>query len=1093
MTLRRSSKSCSSAKHKRTSQSERRQRKLLRQLRIEGLEDRRMMALGPQLIGILPDDGSLLDPNETLNVAPLDLTFNFDEATQLDFSTVGGIRLWQSGYDGKFTPASVSSDFNTNNTVEITFAAKALGTTENGITIAVSSLDFGIPVGGIGTSIPRVTVVGKQVNIVLNTRTGFQSTAQDLVTAVNANLQASRLLTAEVTAGNEATNLGSRVVNYSPLTLTGANAASATTDLNTANAVRLKLTASVAGQAGNDTTLFLAKSNLGAGVLPTVTVGPAGSKTVNVVLNSTTGSQSKAIDLVNAINRNAAASAILKVTVIGGNSNANIANTVINGTAIRLTGSNDILVTPGFAGRGAFDREAILRFKETLPDDRYHIDVFGNGPLALKDTLGNPFNMGVNFQREFNLDLGAHVISVVPQPVDRAGSSLTQRRRDIDVYFNQDDLYPGPLTTGQFPTNPSVVNPAFYQLIFTRDTVQNTDDQIFLPTTISYDPDLDKAVLTFAAEIDKLPTGAGTYRLRIGTNESAPVAPLALRPSATVASDFNTAGAVNIRFDAVSPGEAGDDIAVIVSKANLGPSVAPTVTVFGKRITVVLNNSAGSLTTAQQLVDAINGNANAAALVRASIQPGGNAGADITSPAITYSPLTLQFTSGLGSSFDTSLNAGVLGTQSVIYTSAIDPQPFTLNFPGGNDDPGHRDINIPSELHTPDGSADTDAGITTLKYNFRSDYGFDAAANPLFNNITENQKQRAREIFQIISQVAGVNFVESATEGFTIATGDLRARTIPFCAVATGQGFPFSISGPAHIQGACGTPSSQIVVIMDNAEAWDDSYGGTWFQRAFHEIFHVLGLGDSFDLPPGNLQGQDGPVPTANPLTNVNSSLINPSNLQFDNTIEPSFPGAGDIVHLQHIFRPESKDIDMYKFQVTTAGLFTAETLAERRFESSALNSALRLWKEVDIRDAGGTVVGKSKELAAQNDDYFSKDSFLRLTLTPGTYWVGVSASGNDNYDPTIEDTGIGGKTQGEYDLRLNFRPNAVTTITDLGGVSLDGDANGTPGGATCTNVACAMLVRLRNEFMIPQTVPNSPIYGLTEPTVAKNDRCASR
>ena len=195
MILRRSSKSCPSAKHKRASQAGRRQRKLLRQLHIEGLEDRRMMAQGPQLVGILPDDGSLLDPNETLNVAPLDLTFNFDDATKLDFSTVGGIQLWRSGFDGKFSPATVSSDFNTNNAVEISFSAKALGTTENGIAIAVSSLDFGVPVvGSIGSSIPRVTVNGRQINIVLNSHVGNQTTAQDLVTTVNANLAASRLL-----------------------------------------------------------------------------------------------------------------------------------------------------------------------------------------------------------------------------------------------------------------------------------------------------------------------------------------------------------------------------------------------------------------------------------------------------------------------------------------------------------------------------------------------------------------------------------------------------------------------------------------------------------------------------------------------------------------------------------------------------------------------------------------------------------------------------------------------------------------------------------------------------------------------------------
>ncbi|HND53021.1 MAG TPA: hypothetical protein PLV92_11510, partial [Pirellulaceae bacterium] len=137
----------------------------------------------------------------------------------------------------------------------------------------------------------------------------------------------------------------------------------------------------------------------------------------------------------------------------------------------------------------------------------------------------------------------------------------------------------------------------------------------------------------------------------------------------------------------------------------------------------------------------------------------------------------------------------------------------------------------------------------------------------------------------------------------------------------------------------------------------------------------------------------------------------------------------------------------MYKFTLDKRGRFTVETTAERRFDSSLLNTALRLWQQVDVKDANGTVIGTKRELVAQNDDYFSKDSFIGLDLQPGTYWVGVSASGNTSYDPTIEDTGLGGTTQGGYDLRFNFRPAAAQTIVDSTGVALDGDGDGTPGG----------------------------------------------
>ncbi len=49
--------------------------------------------------------------------------------------------------------------------------------------------------------------------------------------------------------------------------------------------------------------------------------------------------------------------------------------------------------------------------------------------------------------------------------------------------------------------------------------------------------------------------------------------------------------------------------------------------------------------------------------------------------------------------------------------------------------------------------------------------------------------------------------------------------------------------------------------------------------------------------------------------------------------------------------------------------------------------------------------------------------------------------------DPTIQDTGLGGTSQGAYDLKLNFRPQVDTSIIDTTGVALDGDLDGIAGG----------------------------------------------
>jgi hypothetical protein len=981
------------------------------------LEDRRMMA-GPQLAGILPDDGHLLQPNEVLNVAPQDLTFRFSEGQVIDFATVGGIQIWRSGLDGVFTPATASSDFNTSGGVVLRFDAKALGTSQNGLQLSFTKTDQG------GIRAPQITVTGSQISVVLNTNIAGPTTASDLITALNNDIAASGLIKASIVSGNAAANIATPAINYSPITLVGANAASGIYDFNALaiNRVRMQFTAAVAGQAGNGTSVVFTKANLPTGQLPVVTVS---GTTVTIQLNNTNGSKSKPIDVVQALRNSPAASALVSAAVVLGDPTTDIATNLVSGASITLAGSNDVLVNPGYLGRGESDREVIARFKERLPDDVYRIDILGGTTAALKNKNGEAFNDGINFSRDFELDLGAQVIAVVPQPIDRStAGTLSQRRNQIDVYFNNDNLNVA-----------SATNPQFYKLIFTRDTAENTDDVEFTPSTVSYDAVADKAVLTFPWNIDQSPAGAGTYRLRIGTNEATPAKPQQLRPVATVSSDLNTGGQVNFQFDAVTPGEAGGGITVTVARANLGLNVPPSVNVYGNQISVIVNNSTGSRTTAQQMVDAINTNAASSALVRASIVSG-NGAFDMPTVLATAQRATLVWAGGLGSTFSTSTDLGTLTSQSVVYSSAIDPQVYRLNFPGDVFEPGHRDIEVPGENHLSDGAADLTAGISTVAYNFGSLYGYDPKGNPLFNLITENQKQRTREAFEAFSRVAGIQFVETAASGITVVTGDLRAID-PL--VPTGVGFPFSIAGSTAIG---------PTIILEAVESWDDKTGGTYFQRVMHEIGSMLGLGATNDLPPGTVMGNDGPPPVATPLANVNGSLsAGGTGLAFDNTIEPIYPSDADIVHLQRLYRPESKDIDMFQFTLDRAGEFVAETTAERRFDSSLLNTALRLWKEVDLVDDQGNVIGTRKDVIAQNDDSFSKDSLLKLNLTAGKYWLGVSASGNTAYDPTISDSGMGGKSQGGYDLRFNFRPAVTDSIVDATGVALDGDGDGIPGG----------------------------------------------
>lgn len=596
----------------------------------------------------------------------------------------------------------------------------------------------------------------------------------------------------------------------------------------------------------------------------------------------------------------------------------------LQGIRLRATGGDGVFdptdpyVTPGWIGAGDNSSIIVMRFAATLADDLYRVELLGTGnnavtsvggkTLATRQFDSTPSDTTID-SVDFRLQLGAKVLAVVPQPVDRLPDGTLQvQPNKIRVYFNNDKLDPA-----------SAQNINYYQLIHTADTVEPGDDSRFLPTSAVYNQSQNMVELTFSHSINSLPgAGPGNYRLRIGSS---------------------------------------DVVNSIALPANL-TEVAE--------------------------------------------------GADIAS--------NIQSATDLGT---------FAGTTSILRAGTVvttDPTLLQLDYPGSKFEPGHRDIQAENHLT---GAADASPQITTIQYNFAEtqSYGVNAVNQPLFTAMTPDQKQRVREAFEFYASKLGVTFQETEASGLTIVLGDM-----------------FPIGGAQSAPGAAGLVADPVMTqmaILDGAETWDNTFGGTFFLASMHAIGLLIGYSYDSDLPVGSVMR----IETA---TGINAGQNLQTFAAFN--AEPVYPGDHDVAHGQYMFRPDNRDVDSYKFVVPAgqAGKLRIESLAERLSTSSGLNTHLTLFK----------MTAAGPEVVATNDNSFGTDSYIALDLEPQTssvtYFVSVTGKGNEDFDPLVPNTGSGANTQGAYKLRVNFDSTAAAGLfmQDTSGTALDGDGDGQPGGA---------------------------------------------
>ncbi|MFT5328299.1 MAG: hypothetical protein ACI8P0_006212, partial [Planctomycetaceae bacterium] len=592
------------------------------------------------------------------------------------------------------------------------------------------------------------------------------------------------------------------------------------------------------GTQGNDISVSLDTAALGTSGSATVTVS---GRSVSVLLNSNTGNETTAQQLVDAISANVEARSLIAVLIQGD-------ATFDVGRTLALSGMETLNLTGG-ADLFTFEiNDLAVEAAGTVRTGNIAVDV--NLTTATPDQVATAIAAAIDGATLSAPDVSAgaatNVVTVVGGAFDVVLSAtladaasitegtggLVQRGNLVNVFFNGDDLDENDAT-----------NPRFYQLVDTAGTADTTDDIVRIPDSVIYDRDNNTAVLDFGLALP-----SATYRLQVGTSdEGGDDTASALKLGTIFAgSGFNTNAVLG--DSAAGTGDTDlyefsvDSAGTLTVTSTPGNGLDSFLELFQSDGVTPVGGTAftdNAADTAETLTAA--GLAAGTYFVRVTSSGGASSGSYVLD-IVTTAPD--QTTDNNNSAYATASDIGTLGVAGVTLSSSISNIGGLLLPPlPGDGSPGHRNIPVAGENHGGGGGATPGApGATSVRfYNFREDIG-SLFGVPQTNQITEGQKELARYIFEIYSRYLGIQFIETADQGTMIATADVRI---------TDPTLPPSVAG-----------ISSVIIGATPGTASDEAYGGGWMGVAFHEIAHTLGLGHTGDLRAHQNGGGGGAGPT---------------------------------------------------------------------------------------------------------------------------------------------------------------------------------------------------------------------------------------